>query len=180
MRVIRRHEMKEGRWRNGMGVSWDIAAFPEGSADGTFGWRFALARIEQDVPFSHYPETDRYFTLVEGDGLDLAFEGRPPLAVAEPFVPHHYPCDVSTFCRLRGGPCIALNLFLRRGGWNAAVEVVQGDRIIDHAGPVLLFALDGPARIDGRDLARGDAAVLQGGAAVAAENSHLYVARLSG
>lgn len=179
MRVIRKSDMKEGRWRNGMGVSWDIAAVPEGSSDAIFGWRFALALIAQDVPFSHYPETDRVFTLVRGEGLDLTFEGHAPLAVDGLMVPHAYPCDIPTFCRLRNGPCLALNLFLRRGVWTAAVDIVQGSHAIRHAGPILLYALDGPALVDGHDLASGDAALLQGAARLSAGTSHLYVARLS-
>lgn len=50
MRIIRKSEFIEGRWRNGMGVSWDIASGPA-SSEG-FGWRFATALIERDVPFS--------------------------------------------------------------------------------------------------------------------------------
>ena len=62
MRIIRKSEFAEGRWRNGMGVSWDIASDPPGTE--AFGWRFAIARIDADVPFSHYPEVDRIFTLL--------------------------------------------------------------------------------------------------------------------
>ena len=80
---------------------------------------FAIARIDDDVPFSSYPEVDRIFTLIEGAGLDLDFDDRPSLVVHRLFVPHFYPCDVKTFCRLRAGPCRALNLFLRRGAWRA-------------------------------------------------------------
>ena len=79
MRIIRKSELKEGRWRNGMGVSWDIASDPPGTDD--FGWRLAIARIDADVPFSHYPSVDRVFTLIEGNGLDLEFEGGRTLAV---------------------------------------------------------------------------------------------------
>jgi uncharacterized protein len=50
---------REGRWRNGLGVSWDIASEPPGSGMDDFGWRFAIARIDADVPFSHYPQVDR-------------------------------------------------------------------------------------------------------------------------
>jgi hypothetical protein len=113
MRIIRSHEFTEGRWRNGMGVSWDIASYPVAADD--FGWRLAIARIDGDVPFSHYPNVDRVFTLIEGQGLDLEFEGRNTLAVDRLFVPHFYSCDVPTFCRLRSGPCRALNLFMKRG-----------------------------------------------------------------
>lgn len=180
MRLIRKSDMVQGRWRNGMGVSWDIADWPEGAGAGDFGWRFALARIDADVPFSRYPGIDRYFTLVDGDGLDLEFSGSRPLAVGKPHVPHFYPCDVDTFCRLRGGPCLALNLFLKRGAWTARIDIVQGEAILRHDGPILFYALDGEAAVNGQALASGDAAVADTQAAVSAGRAHLYVARLSG
>jgi len=157
MRIIRKSEFVEGRWRNGMGVSWDIASDRPGNED--FGWRFALARIDADVPFSTYPDTDRIFTLVEGQGLDLDFEGHPSLAVHRLFGPHPYPCDVPTFCRLRDGPCRALNLFTRRGRWTARAEVLSSGAEIVHPGPVLLFALQGAADVNGYALGPGDAAI---------------------
>lgn len=157
MRIIRKPEFTEGRWRNGMGVSWDIASEPPDTND--FGWRFAIARIDADVPFSNYPNVDRIFTLIEGRGLDLEFEGHRSLAVHRLFVPHPYPCDVPTFCHLREGPCRALNLFTRRGAWRTQAEILSSGAEITHPGPILLFALEGAADVDGSGLAPGDAAI---------------------
>ncbi len=167
MRIIRRQEFRESRWRNGMGASWEIDSFPPGTED--FGWRFATALIETDVPFSLYPEVDRIFTLVAGEGLDLDFEGRPGLAVDRLFVPHPYPCDVPTSCRLRGGSCLALNLFTRRDSWSATADILSGGAEIVHGGPILLFALEGAADVDGAALAQGDAVITQDRVTAAAE-----------
>jgi environmental stress-induced protein Ves len=177
MRIIRRHAFVEGRWRNGMGVSWDIASEPPGIE--AFGWRFAIARIDADVPFSHYDNVDRIFTLIEGNGLDLDFEGGRTLAVDRLFVPHPYPCDVPTFCRLRAGPCRALNLFMRRGMWRAAAEVLSSRADISHPGTIVLFALEGGARVNGEDMAEGDAAILAD-RAILETQGFVFAARLSG
>ena len=176
MRIIRKADFVEGRWRNGMGVSWDIASDPPGVDD--FGWRFAIARIDADVPFSNYPHVDRVFTLIEGNGLDLAFEGQPGLAVHRRFVPHHYPCDLPTFCYLRDGPCRALNLFTRRGRWRADADILSSGAEIAHTGPVLLFALQGAADVDGHALAEGDAAIAADNVTADSEG-FLYAARLT-
>lgn len=175
MKIIRKQEFVEGRWRNGMGVSWDIASEPPGSDD--FGWRFAIARIDADVPFSNYPGVDRIFTLIEGNGLDLEFAGHPGLPVHRRFVPHPYPCDVPTFCRLRGGPCRALNLFTRRGAWRAVADVWSSGAELSHPGPILLFALEGAADVNGHALAEGDAAIAADGVTADTEG-FLYAARL--
>lgn len=176
MRIIRKSELVEGRWRNGMGVSWDIASDPPGLED--FGWRFAIARIDADVPFSNYPGVDRIFTLIEGNGLDLDFVGHPALAVHRRFVPHPYPCDVETFCRLRDGPCRALNLFTRRGRWRAQADILSSAAEVSHPGPILLFALSGAADVNGHALAEGDAAIAAERVAADTEG-FLYAARLT-
>lgn len=160
MRIIRQEALREGRWRNGLGVSWDIASDPPETE--SFSWRFAIARIDDDVPFSSYPEVDRIFTLIEGAGLDLDFDDRPSLVVHRLFVPHFYPCDVKTFCRLRAGPCRALNLFMRRGAWRASVDVLSSAAEIAHDGPILIFALDGDSAVNGAMLKPGDAAIAEG------------------
>ena len=49
MRIIRSSEFIEGRWRNGMGVSWDIASHPAAAGTPDFGWRLAIARIDADA-----------------------------------------------------------------------------------------------------------------------------------
>jgi len=175
MKIIRKGDFRETRWRNGMGLSWDIASQPPGTED--FGWRLATALIESDVPFSDYPGVDRIFTLIEGNGLDLDFEGRTTLRVGRRFVPHPYPCDVPTFCRLRDGPCRALNLFTRRGQWSATADVLSSGAEIAHDGPILLFALEGAADLDGAALGEGDAAVTEGHATAETEG-FLFMARL--
>ena len=175
MNIIRRADFSEGRWRNGMGVSWDIASEPPGTDD--FGWRFALARIDRDVPFSLYPGVDRIFTLVEGRGLDLSFEGAPTLSVGRCFVPHPFVCDVPSVCALRDGPCLALNLFTRRDRWRADAQVLSSGAEIVHPGPILFFALEAAADVNGRALGPGDAAVAEA-AATADTEGFLYAARI--
>lgn len=180
MRIIRSHQFREGRWRNGMGVSWDIAS--EASHEEGFGWRFAIARIDADVPFSVYPGVDRVFTLFEGGGLDLdldaGVEGATSLSLGRLYVPYPFACDVPARCRLRAGPCRALNLFTRRQMWTATADVLPGEAEIAHDGPILLFALKDAASLDGAALGQGDAAITEG-LATAATGGLLFVARLS-
>ena len=175
MKIIRQDEYREGRWRNGMGVSWDIAS-DSSEADG-FGWRLALARIDSDVPFSIYPGVDRIFTLVEGGGVDLDLEGVGTLAATRPYVPHPFPCDVPAQCRLRAAPCRALNLFTRRDMWTATADILSSGAEIAHDGPILLYALSGAADAGGAALRQGDAAVSEGNVTTDTEG-FLFAARL--
>jgi len=179
MTVLPAQGFREGRWLNGLGVSWDIASDPPGAGFQDFNWRFAIARIDRDVPFSAYQKVDRVFMLLEGDGLDLDIRGEQRLAVGEVNQPVRFPGDEPTLCTLRGGPCRALNLFLARGKWRAAVSVRKaGHASVAHHGLSLLFALQGGLRIGGESLAAGDAALLEGKASIEGDGL-LYVAELS-
>jgi environmental stress-induced protein Ves len=162
---IRQSEFVEGRWKNGMGVSWEIAALrEEGAAD--FSWRLAMARIDTDVPFSIYPGMDRVFMQLKGNGLDLEFEGGHVLHVHQSFVPHSFSCDIPLDCKLLDGPCMDLNLFTKRGRYRSEASVVSiaGQRQLQVVNPAtLLFVLKGACRVSAGDtsveLSEGDAAV---------------------
>lgn len=179
MRVIRAGDFKQGRWLNGMGVSWDIASDPPEAGPRDFGWRFAIARIDADVPFSRYENVDRIFTLIEGNGLKLDLKGRGTIIADRLHVPHAFPGDVPTACSLKNGPCRALNLFLSREAWSGEVMILKGRHSLTHEGTVLLFALDGNVQCDGEILNAGDALVTSGSITWDAGSSSLYAALLS-
>ena len=178
--IIPASQFREGRWLNGMGVSWDIAAEPPGAGMTDFGWRFAIARIDADVPFSRYAEVDRVFTLLEGEGLDLDVAGLGRIAVHERFVPHAFPGDADTGCLLRRGPCRALNLFLHRGRWRAEVSVPGDPLTIGACDAALLFALRSEHTVDAEPLSEGDAAVAEPGTRIVPHGPEalVYAARL--
>jgi uncharacterized protein len=181
LRHIPQSELLEGRWRNGQGVSWEIAAYKkQGAAD--FSWRFAKARIDNDVPFSIYPGMDRIFMMIEGGGMDLEFEGGRVLQVHEKFVPHEFSCDVPLYCKLLDGPSLDLNLFAARGEYRAVCEVmnVNGTRCLKlESATTVFFVLEGQCVLDGLALQQGDAAVLQNESSIdlSSENCQLYIGK---
>jgi environmental stress-induced protein Ves len=165
--LIRQSQFFEGRWRNGMGVSWEIAALRADRAS-EFSWRLAKARIDGDVPFSIYPGMDRVFMQLEGQGLDLQFADGRVIEVHESFVPHSFSCDVPLNCKLLQGPCMDLNLFTARGTFRADVSVIELDGLKDiqvkHVTAVF-FALKGKCSLTAAGttihLDQGDAALVQ-------------------
>jgi environmental stress-induced protein Ves len=181
-RHIPQSEFIEGQWRNGQGVSWEIASYKKtGAAD--FSWRFAKARINNDVPFSIYPGMDRIFMMIEGQGMNLVFEGGKVLHVHEKFVPHEFSCDVPLFCKLLDGPSLDLNLFAARGAFRAECEVISlvGSKDLSVAETdVVFFALEGACELNGVHLLQGDAVIVQNESVVVckAEGAKLYVGKL--
>ncbi|MFI5884032.1 HutD family protein [Streptomyces sp. NPDC051554] len=151
-------------WKNGGGVTREIAAWPEGAGMDAFAWRVSLAEVAADGPFSAFPEVDRTLTVVEGAGMDLTVGGERHL-VNTRYVPRDFRGDVPTDCRLLDGPVVNLNVMWRRGAGptpasttgstTPTVAVVQG-RLPLSAG-TLVVALDGTAEVAGTTLGPYDA-----------------------
>ncbi|MFI6462059.1 HutD family protein [Streptomyces sp. NPDC050538] len=148
-------------WKNGGGVTREIAAWPEGADMDDFVWRVSLAEVATDGPFSAFPDVDRTLTVVEGAGMDLTVGGERRL-VNTRYEPRDFRGDVPTDCRLLDGPVVNLNVMWRRGAVSTAavptVAVVRG-RLRLGAG-TLVVALDGPAEVAGVALGPYDAAQL--------------------
>ena len=164
--ILKAENYREGRWPNGLGLSWDIAAAPHDAGAQDFQWRMALAQIGSSVAFSHYPDIDRIFTLIEGHGLDLVFKDHKILKIDKRFEPHAFPGDIKTACVLNNGPCRALNLFTRRGAWEASVRVLNtyDNHNLISAQTTLAFALRGSFKFSaGGTLNCGDALHLSPG-----------------
>jgi environmental stress-induced protein Ves len=170
--ILKSKNYREGRWLNGLGLSWDIVAAPHDAGAQDFEWRMALARIDSSVAFSHYPNVDRVFMLIEGKGLDLVFNDHRILKVDKRFVPHEFPGDVKTACVVNNGPCRALNLFIRREAWKTSVRVLSAkdDLNIVSQQVSLVFTLQGSFKLaaggtlncgDTLRLSPGDSADLQ-------------------
>ncbi len=149
-------------WKNGGGVTREIACFPAGAGMADFTWRVSLAEVAADGPFSVFPAVERTLTLVEGAGMDLTVGGRRRLVDAT-CVPQDLPGDEPTDCRLLDGPVVNLNVMWRRGAPSPTVAVVRG-RLGLRAAHALIVALGegGSADVDGVRLARHDALLLTG------------------
>ncbi|WP_328775255.1 HutD family protein [Streptomyces goshikiensis] len=175
VRVLRAAERSAAVWKNGGGVTREIAAWPESAGTGAFEWRVSLADVAADGPFSGFPGIDRTLTLAEGAGMDLTVAGAHRL-VDERYAPRHFAGDAPTDCRLLDGPVVNFNVMYRRDTTRAETAVVRGDLALAAAEPgetLLVVALDGPAVLEGAgagpgetvELARYDAALAPAGLA---------------
>jgi environmental stress-induced protein Ves len=120
MKIIRASDLAPRPWKNGGGVTWEIAIDPPGAQLEGFRWRVSRARIEADGPFSVFPNCERWITCVEGAGFALHFDDGLKIAVP-PFLPVRFSGDRPAACRLADGPCTDINVIARRD--LVAVEV---------------------------------------------------------
>jgi len=114
VRMIRVDEVAAQRWRNGGGLTRELLTWPRAEA-----WRLrvSVADVEADGPFSSFPSVERWFTVLDGNGVELTVAGAAHRLTADS-APLHFSGDESTTCRLLDGPTRDLNLMLRgmRGG----------------------------------------------------------------
>ncbi|MFE3143317.1 HutD family protein [Streptomyces scopuliridis] len=161
LRILRAAGRAAVPWKNGGGVTREIASWPEGAGTADFDWRISLADVAADGPFSTFPGVDRTLTMVEGAGMDLTVGGRRVL-VDERCVPADFPGDLPTHCLLLAGPVVNFNVMWHRERVSASVAVVRGclPVPVPPGTTVVAVALESPATLGNATLARYDAALL--------------------
>ncbi|MGW3117692.1 HutD/Ves family protein [Streptomyces sp. NPDC001107] len=146
VRVLRADERPAVPWKNGGGLTREVASFPSLAGMSDFVWRVSLADVAEPGPFSRFEGVDRIITLVDGPGMVLTVDGTSH-TVAEQYVPFPFPGDAATDCRLLGGPLVDFNVMVRRGRAVAQVEIVRGRVALSARAEttLLVVVLDGSA-----------------------------------
>lgn len=111
-------------WRNGLGVTLEVARFPAG--DGPFGWRVSIAKVDADGPFSLFPGIDRILVPLDGDGIRLEDPASGMATILPPLAVGRFEGDRPTVGRLLGGPIRDFNVMTRRGEWRGEATVERG------------------------------------------------------
>lgn len=115
MRIARRAGYRRMAWKNGQGLTEEVAAFPEGSDTDSFDWRLSIAHVGADGPFSVFAGIDRTIALLDGAGLALDLPGGRTVELTPDGAPFAFSGDWEISSRNLGGPTIDLNIMTRRG-----------------------------------------------------------------
>ncbi|MDT1064356.1 HutD family protein [Paracoccus sp. CPCC 101403] len=115
-------------WKNGRGVTTEIAVHPQGAGLADFGWRVSMAAVDEDGDFSIFPGIDRSLAVLSGDGIALSIHDEPPQLLGPGGAPLSFPADVPVSARLPGRPITDLNVMTRRGHfWHSLARVDQAE-----------------------------------------------------
>jgi environmental stress-induced protein Ves len=146
-------------WKNGGGVTTQLAIHPAGAGLHDFGWRISMARVGQSGPFSQFPGVDRSLAIVEGAGLALSMPGCFLARVDEASMPYAFPGEWHIDSTLVDGPVTDFNVMTRQNGWAHKLERVRLDRnvVLQGAEDVFIYCAQGQARANDVALATGDA-----------------------
>lgn len=155
--VLRADALVPVPWRNGQGITREIAVMPLGAGPDDFLWRVSLADVVGAAPFSRFPGVDRTIVLIDGAGFRMTLDGTQVHDLTSPCAPFAFPGEAEVAVALAGGPTRDFNLMLRRGRATGGVEVWRS--LGGHACPadtVLLYAVQGPIMTAAGTLTGGD------------------------
>ena len=161
MRILRRDAYRKMPWKNGKGVTEEVASFPDGAGLDAFIWRLSIAHVAEDGPFSVFPGIDRTITLLSGDGmtLDLPEESVELHVSGDPFA---FSGDLEISSRNRGGSTVDFNVMTRRG---VAVHRVskRPAGVVEASELTFLVVLHGDVEAAGQPLSQWDVVRLEKG-----------------
>ena len=162
MRLIPRDSLVATPWKNGGGVTRQIASFPPGSDLTEFDWRISTAEVTQDGPFSQFDGIDRRLYVLSGAGLDLSFTGGEMrrLQTGEHL---DFAGEAEVKGSLVAGPVTDLNIMVRRSKLRLRAERLTADGTGDIThdwGTAVLFVLSGEIAVANQRTRQFDTVVL--------------------
>lgn len=146
MQVLRSTGHRRMSWKNGGGVTVEIAVFPEGASVDNFDWRISTATVASDGAFSVFSGIDRTLSVLEGDGITLSVEGLEDTILKGETAPFSFPADSATSARLIGSAITDLNVMTRRGHYSHSVtrhQITHQTELPLFGGVVLVFCASG-------------------------------------
>ncbi|MFM0199958.1 HutD family protein [Paraburkholderia fungorum] len=158
--LIRGADLVAAPWKNGGGVTREVAAFPLNAGLDTFTWRVSIADVAQAGPFSAFAGIDRTLVLLSGAGMlldetdgtnDTESSGAHAVkthALTQPLAIAQFAGEARIDARLVDGATRDFNLMVRRGAAVGETEVWRGatQRTL-FADVVLLFCASGSVQV---------------------------------
>jgi environmental stress-induced protein Ves len=123
VRLVPTADVAPRPWRNGGGLTRELLAWP---APHDWVLRVSVADIEGDGPFSAYPGIERWFVVLDGQGVRLQPPGNDAsLSLGTASEPYRFDGALAPACTLRNGATRDLNLMVRRGQAVGAFDAVR-------------------------------------------------------
>ncbi len=176
-------------WKNGGGVTREVAVHPKGSGFDTLEWRVSIAQVRSAGPFSSLPGLDRRLAVLEGT-LSLVIGQAPEVRLSPATPALQFPGEAPVQAQPVDGPVMDLNIMTRRGRFSSAVSMHRAQHptpLVSGAATVVVVALTDLVLTAGKAewrLSYLDGARIDGGCASAihplGDQARFYVIQLHG
>jgi uncharacterized protein len=141
--LIRGVDLVASPWKNGGGVTREVAVYPEGASMDAFAWRVSIAEVAQDGAFSRFAGIDRMLVLLDGAGMVL-HEGERTHALGKPLDVARFAGETGIDATLVDGPTRDFNLMIRRDAVRGTLNIWRaGESHEMDAHTVLLYCAEG-------------------------------------
>ena len=133
-------------WKNGGGITTEIAKGGQYSNDGDWGWRISKAVVATDGPFSIFGGIDRTISIIEGSGMDLYYQDGRQIAL-NLFEVVEFDGGIALEGKLRDGPIKNVNVMVDQNSISANLQIHNGnttvEAVVENNALVLIHLLAG-------------------------------------
>ena len=127
VKVLRASDRVATPWKNGGGVTYQVASEPAGASLSDFDWRVSIAQITSSGPFSVFPDVDRILIIL-GGRLALSVDGQVGALATPRTAAQTFAGDVAAWAMPIGEPVEDLNLMYRRGRFQGEIKQLRAGR----------------------------------------------------
>lgn len=159
MKFLRARDQQVVPWKNGGGLTREVASGTGDKAGAGFLWRVSMATISKDGPFSEFTGIDRTIALMQGDPVLLRSDMQE-VRLAKDGEPYAFNGELPVIAKLTGTGTTNLNVMTRRGHCRHSLKRLQLDEniVIEGEADETIIIFNGPAVAR---LAAGDFAASQ-------------------
>jgi Uncharacterized protein conserved in bacteria len=149
VRLQRFDEHRKMPWKNGLGVTREVAIHAPAEEPSAFLWRISLATVSGSGPFSAFPGIDRTIAVLRGGGLHLTVDGVAQQPLTEEAEPFSFSGDAIVHSDSIGGETTDLNVMTRRGVFTHTVRKVtrEGECVLSIESGTTAVVFNGQASV---------------------------------
>jgi uncharacterized protein len=123
VQILRAADRVVTPWKNGGGVTREVAVWPPAVGLDEFGWRISIANVSRGGPFSTFAGVERQLAVIEGVLL-LSIDGREAVTLDRESPPLRFAGDVPAHGTPHAGTVTDLNVMTRRGQFTSKMRRV--------------------------------------------------------